>query len=85
MFFNTLCHNLLGRSRPKVGYETSEPGYESSGYETTGKLLYLWPFFLSPVAAYFAAVFEKPDRRQKVALTGVCARYFMESLSMVTR
>ena len=42
---NISCHNLLGTNRPKVGceltgrgYETSEPGHESPGYETTGKL-----------------------------------------------
>ena len=35
-----LYHNLLGTNRPEYeltgsGYETSEPGYESSGYETS--------------------------------------------------
>ena len=41
---NILCHNLLGMNRSegwirtdRKWYETSEPGYESSGYETTGK------------------------------------------------
>ena len=30
---NILCHNLLTRIFQRVGYEMSEPGYESSGYE----------------------------------------------------
>ena len=41
---NILCHNLLGTNRTsrglgtklaECGYETSKPGYESSGYERT--------------------------------------------------
>ena len=40
---NILCHNLvgyessrgLGTKLAECGYETSKPGYESSGYETS--------------------------------------------------